>query len=179
MRWIVWLAAVCALWAQDRPAFEAASIHESAPGDGRFAFDLTDGGRLTAQNMTVWNLLRQTYGWRDSQMIGGPSWIKSDGFDIQAAPSAPVERDRAIEMLKTLLADRFHIRWHADTREMSAYALRVDTGGSKLAPARDGKASMQMGNLRAPSMTLDSLCQILEFDAKLPVKVFVIDDAQR
>jgi uncharacterized protein (TIGR03435 family) len=110
---------------------------------------------------------------------------------------------------------------------MSAYALKVDTGGSKLAPAKEGQARMQIGNLHAPSMTLDSLCQILEFDAgrpvvdqtgltgpyaidlrwargtdadttlpslftavreqlglrlesaKLPVKVFVIDDAQR
>lgn len=229
MRRIVWLTAVaCVLCAQERPAFEAASIHASPPGDGRFGFHLTDGGRLTVQNMTMWNLLRQTYGWRDNQIIGGPAWIRSDGFDIQAEPGAPVGRDRAIEMLKTLLEDRFHVRWHPDTREMSAYALKVDAGGSKLAPAHDGPSRMQMGNLSAPSLTLDSLCQILEFDtsrpvvnqtgltgpyaielhyardtaaadtslpsvftavreqlglrlesAKLPVKMFVIDDAQR
>ncbi|HEY4084912.1 MAG TPA: TIGR03435 family protein [Bryobacteraceae bacterium] len=229
MRRIAWLTAVaCILCAQERPAFEAASIHASPPGDGRFGFHLTDGGRLTIQNMTVWNLLRQSYGWRDNQIIGGPAWIRSEGFNIEAAPSSPVGRDKAIEMLKKLLEERFHVRWHADTREMSAYALKVDTGGSKLSPAREGQADMRMGNLKAPSMTLDSLCQILEFDAgrpvvdqtglagpyaielhyardaavadtslpslftavreqlglrleaaKLPVKVFVIDDAQR
>jgi uncharacterized protein (TIGR03435 family) len=170
MRMILCLAAaVCALCAQDRPAFEAASIHAGAPGDGRFSFNLTNGGRLTVRNMTVWNLLRQAYGWRDNQIIGGPGWIKSDVFDIQAAPSAPVGRDRAVEMLKTLLEDRFHLRWHPDTREMSAYALKVDAGGSKLAPAHDGPSRMQMGNLSAASLTLDSLCQILEFDAGRPV----------
>ncbi len=229
MRWLVCLAAVvCALCAQDKPAFEAASIHPSAPGDGRFSFHLTDSGRLTVQNMTVWNLLRQAYGWRDNQIVGGPAWIKSDGFDIEGVPGAPVGRERALEMLKTLLAERFQVRWHPDTREMSAYALKVDAGGSKLGTAHEGQARMRMGDLNAPSMTLESLCQILEFDVgrpvvdqtgltgsyaielryardaavtdtslpsvftavreqlglrleseKLPVKVFVIDDAQR
>lgn len=228
MRWIVCLAvAVCALWGQDRPAFEAASIHASAPGDGSFGFHVADGGRLTVRNMTVWNLLREAYGWRDNQIVGGPAWLRSDGFNIEAAPNAPVERDRAIEMLKTLLADRFHVRWHPDTREMSAYALKVDAGGAKLPPPGEGQARMQMGSLRAPSLPMESLCQILEFEvgrpvvnqtgltgpyaielhyardaavadtslpsvftavreqlglrldsAKLPVKVFVIDDAQ-
>lgn len=163
------LAMTFVVFGQERPAFEAASIHASAAGDGGFGFHLTDGGRLTVQNMTVWNLLRQTYGWRDNQIIGGPAWIKSEGFNIEAAPSAPVGRDKAVEMLKTLLEDRFHVRWHPDTREMPAYALKVDTGGSKLAPAREGQADMRMGNLKAPSMTLDSLCQILEFDAGRPV----------
>jgi len=229
MRRIVCLAAAaCALCAQDRPAFEAASIHASAAGDGRFGFHLTDGGRLTVESMTVWNLLREAYGWRDNQIVGGPAWIKSEGFNIDAVPKAPVARDRAMEMLKTLIEDRFHVRWHPDTREMSAYALKVDAGGPKLGAAHDGQASMRMGNLKAPSMTLDSLCKILEFDAgrpvvdqtglagayaielhyardaavtdtslpslftavreqlglrlesaKLPIKVFVIDDAQR
>ncbi len=170
MRRTVCIAAIaCTLSAQDKPVFEAASIHPSAVADGSFGFNIAHGGRLTVSNMTVWNLLRQTYGWRDNQIVGGPAWIRSEGFDIQAAPAAPAGRPQAIEMLKALLEDRFHLRWHPDTREMSAYALKVDTGGSKLAPAHEGQAVMQMGNLKAPSMTLDSLCQILEFDAGRPV----------
>jgi len=229
MRKLVCLAAAaCALCAQDKPAFEAASIHASPPGDGRFSFHLTDGGRLTVESMTVWNLLREAYGWRDNQIVGGPAWIKSEAFNIEAAPGAPVGRDRALQMLRTLIEDRFHVRWHPDTREMSAYALKVDAGGSKLGTAHEGQARMRMGDLSAPSLTLESLCQILEFDVgrpvvdqtgltgpyaielryardtaltdtslpsvftavreqlglrleseKLPVKVFVIDDAQR
>jgi uncharacterized protein (TIGR03435 family) len=229
MRRIVWLAAMaCALCAQDRPAFEAASIHASAPGLDRFSIDITDSGRLTVRNMKVWDLLRQAYHWRETQITGGPAWIKSEGFDIQAVPAAPADRTHVLEMLKTLLEERFHVRWHEETREMSAYALKVDDGGARLPPAKDGPSRMQMGNMSAPSLPMEAFCQILEFEvgrpvvnqtgltgpyaielhygrdtattdtslpslftavreqlglrlesAKLPVKVFVIDDAQR
>jgi uncharacterized protein (TIGR03435 family) len=169
---ILWLAAAAAvfvLWAQDRPAFEAASIHASAPGQDRFSFDITDSGRVTFRNVTVWNLLRQAYGWRDSQITGGPPWIKSDGFDVQAVPGAPAERARALEMLRTLLEDRFHVRWHEETREMPSYALKVEASGAKLPPARDGAARMQMGNMNAPKLPMDAFCQILEFEIGRPV----------
>lgn len=162
-------AMACALCVQDRPEFEAASIHASAVRDGSLSFTIADGGRLTVRNMTVSDLLGQAYEWRGNQIVGGPSWIRSDRFDIQAVPAAPVARAVALEMLKTLLEDRFHVNWHPDTREMPAYALRVDGGGSKLTAAHDGQAVMQMGNLRAPRMTLESLCQILEFEVGRPV----------
>ncbi|HVV44076.1 MAG TPA: TIGR03435 family protein [Bryobacteraceae bacterium] len=169
MRWILGLAAAFVLVAQERSAFEAASIHASAPGLDRFSIDVTDSGRLTVRNMKVWDLLRQAYHWRETQMTGGPAWIKSEGFDIEAVPSMPVDRTRALEMLKTLLEERFHIRWHEETREMPAYALKVDAGGAKLPPPGNGPARMQMGNMRAPSLPMEALCQILEFDAGRPV----------
>jgi uncharacterized protein (TIGR03435 family) len=178
--------------------------------------------------MKLWDLLRQAYHWRETQMAGGPAWIKSEGFDIDAVPAMPSDRAHVLEMLQTLLAERFHVRWHEETREMPAYSLKVDAGGAKLAPAKDGQARMQMGNMSAPSLPMEAFCQILEFEvgrpvvnqtglagpyafelhyardaavtdtslpslftavreqlglrlesAKLPVKVFVIDDAQR
>ena len=76
--------------------------------------------------MDVWDLVRLAFGLRDSQMAGGPAWIKSEGFDIQATASATgtvVARPRALQMLQTLLEDRFHLRWHNETREMAVYAL--------------------------------------------------------
>src|SRR5436853_634006 len=84
-------------------------------------------------------------GWRDSQMSGGPAWIKTAGFDVVAQPgqAAPVENSRVLEMLQALLADRFHVRWHEEVREGIGYALRAVAGGPKLAPAKEGKAQMQ------------------------------------
>jgi uncharacterized protein (TIGR03435 family) len=159
------------LWAQEKPAFEVASVRAHSSVDGRFSIDVTDSGRLTARNMTVWNLIRQAYGWRDLEMTGGPAWIKTDGFDVvaQAGQEPSVERSRVLAMLQVLLEDRFRFRWHGQVRETAGYALRVAAAGPKLPPAKDGRDRLQMGNLAAPRMSLESLCQILEFELAKPV----------
>src|SRR5215831_19446898 len=168
-----------ALSAQERPAFEAASIHANTSSDiGQSFFDLSGAGRLIARNMDVWDLVRLAFGLRDSQVAGGPAWIKSEGFDIQATASATgtvVARPHALQMLQTLLEDRFHLRWHNEMREMVVYALRIAAGGPKLAPAKEGRSGkMQMGDLSVPSMTMESLCQILEHETRR----LVIDQTQ-
>jgi uncharacterized protein (TIGR03435 family) len=158
-------------WTQEKPAFEVASVRAHSPGEGQFSFDVEDSGRLTTRNMTVWDLIRQAYGWRDSQISGGPAWIKTDGYDVVAVAGqpAPVERSRVLGMLQVLLQKRFHLHWHEQVRETTAYALRVAPGGPKLAPAKGGSARLQKGNIVAPSMTIESLCQILEFELAKPV----------
>jgi len=159
------------LWAQEKAAFEAASIHANSSSEiGQSFFDVSAAGRLIARNMDVWDLVRLAFGLRDSQMAGGPAWIKSEGFDIQATASATgtgVARPRALQMLQTLLEDRFHLRWHYQMREMAVYALRIAPGGPKLALAKEGRSGrMQMGDLSVPSMTMESLCQILEHETR-------------
>ena len=167
------------LLAQEKPAFEAASIHASTSSDiGQSFFDLSGAGRLIVRNMDVWDLVRLAFGLRDSQMAGGPAWIKSEGFDIQATASATgtaVARPRALQMLQTLLEDRFHLRWHHQMREMAVYALRIGPGGPKLALAKEGRSGrMQMGDLSVPSLTMESLCQILEHETRR----LVVDQTQ-
>ena len=165
------LLCAASLSAQQTPAFEVASIKPHAANEGSFSFEIEDSGRLTVRNMTVWNLARQAYGWRDSQIAGGPSWLRTEGFDIIAQPGliAPVPRSRVLEMLQSLLKERFQFQWHEEVRATAAYALRVAPGGPKLAPARDGVPKMQIGNLSAARITMESLCQIFEFELAKPV----------
>jgi uncharacterized protein (TIGR03435 family) len=159
-------------FAQEKPSFDVASIKPNPDGSGSFSADIAPDGRVTFRNFNVWNLIRFAYGLRDLQMSGGPAWIKSRGFDIQAqpAPSAtPVPRDQTLRMLQTLLEDRFHLKWHRESPEGPAYALTIARGGPKLPPAREGRRRTMLGDLDAPSMTLDSLSQILEFELGRPV----------
>jgi uncharacterized protein (TIGR03435 family) len=74
-----------------------------------------------------------------------------------------------LEMLQSLLEDRFQFHWHEQVRDTAGYALRISPAGPKLQPAREGPARMQIGNLSAPRMTLESLCQIFEFEVARPV----------
>jgi len=165
------LILLSALWSQGRPVFEVASVHANRSSEaGQSFFDLNGSGRLTARNMVVWDLIRHAFGLRDTQMVGGPAWTKTEGFDIQAtasASAAAVERPSALQMLQMLLEDRFHLRWHYEMRETTAYALRVAPGGPKLAPAKEGQPGrVAMGDLNVPSMTLATLCQILEHETR-------------
>jgi uncharacterized protein (TIGR03435 family) len=128
--------------------------------------------------MDVWDLIRLAFGLRDSQMVGGPTWLKSEGYDIQAtAPStgAVLVRAHSLQMLQTLLENRFHLRWHNEMREMAVYALRVVAGGPRISAAKEGQAArMQLGDLSAPAMTMESLCQILEHETSR----LVVDETQ-
>lgn len=147
--------------------FDAASIHVSSLGDDQTYFEINDSGRLIVRAMDVWDLITRAFEMRDSVMAGGPAWIKSDGFDIQATSSNSMGRPRALRMLQTLLEDRFHLRWHQEMRQMPVYALRVAPGGPKLGPAKEGQpVRMQPGSFQAPSMTLGTLCNILEHETR-------------
>jgi uncharacterized protein (TIGR03435 family) len=131
--------------AQSR-SFEVASIKPSNPNPASPAeavpMVLPSLGRLTAMNSTLRMLLIAAYQKQPFQIVGGTPWWNSDKFDInaKAADSAPTT-DQLLEMLQTLLADRFKLKVHTETREVPIYALVVSRSdgktGAKLKPSSD------------------------------------------
>jgi len=65
-------------------------------------------------------------------MIGGPSWIDSDRFDVEATAGASVPFDELRAMERTLLGDRFHLKTHTETRELPVYVLSLARRDGKL-----------------------------------------------
>ena len=103
-------------------AFEVASVKVSradVPGSIR----PSSGGTLTITNNTLLNMVRNAYGVQEYQIVGGPSWLQSQRFDIVAKASAPVSPPETMAMLRTLLAERFALKTHVESRMMPAYAL--------------------------------------------------------
>ena len=156
--------------------FEVASVKPTATKDNSLSADFPPGGGFTCRNLTLENLLRSAYQVEAYQIVGGTKWLTSDGFDIQAkaAPGAvDPGRDEVRKMLQALLADRFHMTLHRETRDLPIYALTVGKGGSKLQPA-DSSASqngtLKMGHMVTRKMTMASLASILTFDLKRPVR---------
>ncbi len=72
-----------------------------------------------------------------SQVVGGPAWIDSEGYDIEAKPEANTDPKQAWPMRQTLLADRFKLTLHRETRELPIYDLTAAKSGPKLPAAKE------------------------------------------
>src|SRR5688572_5715401 len=143
------LAYVSVLRAQSPAAgqtFEVASIKPSNPNPtgplGASPMLLPALGRLTAQNVTLRMLIMAAYQKQPFEIVGGPPWWNSEKFDINArAEDATQTTDQMLGLLKTLLADRFKLMVHTETREVPIYALVLARGdgklGAKLKPSAD------------------------------------------
>jgi uncharacterized protein (TIGR03435 family) len=159
---------------EKRAEFEVASVKPTAT-QGSFTFDFPPGGRFSGRNLTVQNLLRIAYGLQDYQISGGPGWIDSAGFDIQARAAASTSeptREQVREMIQALLADRFHLVVHRETRQLPIYALVVGKGGPRLQAADTdvGPPKSMLGQMVVRRMSMTTLGNILAFDLKRPVR---------
>lgn len=130
------------------PAFEVASIrpHMGDPNHSGFAFE---GDRFIIQNESVFKLLALAFRLHRNQIVGAPKWVREDTFDVYGKPDVEGEPNllQQEEMIQKLLADRFKLRFHREQREMPVYAIRIDKGGPKLAPAADPEAlALEQGN---------------------------------
>ena len=127
--------------------FEVASIkaaNPSAPRGGRLAAPPinTKPGLLTAPNATLKQLIRGAYTLENYQISGGPGWIDSAGFDVEAKSTDGANRDQFLLMLQALLADRFKLRFHREKKELAAYDLVVAKGGPKFHALKPGADSV-------------------------------------
>lgn len=141
------LCMVPGMYCQESPAtFEVASVKPN-PDLGGLTRYLPNGG-IQFIGMPLRALVEIAYGVRPFQVIGGPGWIDTDGFDIDARPprdsSNPAdpatlssERRKVGERLRSLLADRFGLTIHSETREQPVYTLVVAKGGPKLKEPAD------------------------------------------
>jgi len=126
------------LFAQTAPAraeFEVASIKLSAAGPaigvGQVHVGVQiDGAQVHCTYLSVRDYIRIAYQVREYQ-ISGPEWLAAERFDIHAKLPAG-GRGQFREMLQNLLADRFQIKMHRDSKEFSVYGIVVGKGGLKL-----------------------------------------------
>ncbi len=80
------------------------------------------------------------------QVVGGPSWVNTDGYDIEAKPEVSTDQKRMWLMLQTLLADRFKLAMHRATKDLPVYDLQAVKGGPKLrAPDRGNCSEVMAG----------------------------------
>ncbi|HKE85062.1 MAG TPA: M56 family metallopeptidase [Vicinamibacterales bacterium] len=127
-------------------AFEAASIKVNTSGSPQ-AHDRIQGGRYTATNMPLLVLIRLAYepsprsrGLEPFEVTGGPSWLMSDRFDVNATAGRDVSLTEMRSMLRRLLAERFQLQAHFEKRQGYVYRMSL---------ARPGRLGPQLRHAEA------------------------------
>lgn len=105
------------------PAFEVASIKPSTAEPGSSSGITTDTGRIAGRNVTLKRCIRGAYGMPEAQIFGGPKWVDEERYDIDAKAAGRAGDHELMEMLQQLLAERFKLVIHRETRPLSGYAL--------------------------------------------------------
>lgn len=136
----------------------------------------TGHGRLDAENVTLKRCIMGAYGVGPHQIIGGPGWVQTEAFDIQAKTDQPIDDDAVLnEMLQRLLADRFKLVLHRETRTISALVLETGKSGPKLKKAEGGESSTNTWtdkngvSIEAKNTDMDLFAQVLAREMDLPV----------
>jgi len=105
------------------------------------------GGRVDLPNVTLRSMIMASYGVQEDGVIGGPSWMDSDRFDVVAKTDPSTPQSTILAMFQPLLADRFKLLLHREDRPMPVYALVVGKAGPKLQPASGGQQTCRWNGL--------------------------------
>ena len=146
------------------PSFEVATVRPSNPAKEHLGLYWRQPNGFRLEGTTLRGMISYAYsvpGSVKGLIVGGPAWMASDAFDVQVKvdpatterwsklPQQPVDEERrALE--RELLAERFHLKFHREMREMPAFVLTVAKGGSKLqtpAPEKDLEAGVPQSRI--------------------------------
>lgn len=120
--------------AADWPVFDVASIKVNNSGSGRHSLSLgLPGGRFTATNVSLRDLMTSAYQLAANRIVGAPAWGDSEYFDIRATAAGDSTEDQKRRMVQSLLVDRFKLVTHTENRKLPVYALVLVKPG-KLGP---------------------------------------------
>jgi uncharacterized protein (TIGR03435 family) len=165
----------CAAFGQgaaESPTFEVASVKPSEPQpSGMMRVRMSGGpgtpdpGQLTYTNVSLKNVLATAYEVNDYQ-ISGPNWLDGQRFDIVAKIPQGATKEQFQQMLQNLLAERFKLKLHHETKELPMYALVVGKGGPKLKESVEEDAATPQGAAPPPPPGRDEAAPVrLKMDA--------------
>lgn len=114
------------------PVFEVATIKPSESGG--VSLKLSEAGIFESSGTTFSFLIKFAYDLHASQIIGGPSWLETERFDVTGKPDQPGKPSltQLKAMIRKLLADRFQVSVRQEKRELPVYAITVAKSGGKL-----------------------------------------------
>jgi hypothetical protein len=124
-----------------RPQFDVASVREDPPSALRHVIQSPIGNRFRTTTASVRLLIQYAYGVQTFEIFGGPDWMNTIGYDVDArAVGNPTGSEMRL-MLQSLLEDRFRLKFHRETKEVSVYRLVAAKSGIKLPKPKEGNCT--------------------------------------
>jgi len=179
-QWIGALLLICGaqLMAQlPEMEFEVAAVKASTADSPPMSIKQMPG-HFTTSNTPLGFLIRWAYDIDEGRLIGGPKGLESVRYDIVAKiPQGEVAPGRTRKMMQSLLAERFSLRVHQESRQVSTYTLAVDKAGPKLQWVELGDGIGQnpfkmtdRGRLLGTRVTAEMLAKVLAGQIGYPVE---------
>src|SRR5438477_8466142 len=126
---LVALVSAAALGQSPSAAFDVADVHVSArTANPNMSGGILRAGRYELRKATMVDLIRNAYGVDADKVIGGPSWLETDRFDVIALAPPATSPETVKQMLQALLADRFKLTVHTDSKSLPTFVLTVGKG---------------------------------------------------
>ncbi|HEX4138285.1 MAG TPA: TIGR03435 family protein [Bryobacteraceae bacterium] len=123
---------------ETRPTFEVASVKPNT-SNAHTGYGRPTGGRFSATNTSLKALVALAYKLPPYEVFGAPGWVESARYDIDArAAETSIPDDQFRLMLQALLADRFKLAAHTETRDEPIYTLTIVKTGLKAAKSKEG-----------------------------------------
>jgi uncharacterized protein (TIGR03435 family) len=115
------------------PAFEVASI-KPASNEPPLPFGQLSPDRFYRGTVTIRNLINYAYGMQDFRIVGGPAWAASERWQVSAKAVTAVPPSQMAKLVQQLLADRFAMKAHTETRDLPIYVLVPARGDDRFGP---------------------------------------------
>jgi uncharacterized protein (TIGR03435 family) len=131
---------------------------------------------FSARNVTLKRLIVEAFGVEPPQVFGGPKWLDESEYDVEAKADRPASGEQLRRMLQPLLASRFHLVIHRETRELKVYELVVDKDGPKIQPVKEGEGTPAPLGSRHFHGELQELANLISVQLTIPAPM---DDPTR
>ena len=161
------------------PDWDVATVKPSDPNDTNAGFQL-HGRRIYIERMTVESMLKMSYGVQNKQIESAPDWVSTERWDVQGEADMPGKPSlkQYQGLVRKLLAERFGLKTHTETREMAVCAITVAKGGPKMsASAGDPNGLMSENDrenggqrmIRMSNSTMADFALLMKFFLDRPV----------
>lgn len=154
------------------PGFEVATIKPSDPTRFNSGFKI-DGRRIYTERENLRSMIMFAYGVHPRQVLNAPPWADTDYYDVNGQPDEPGEPslDQVRSMFRKLLADRFQLSCHPDSKELPVFVLSVGKNGHKLARSERGQMEFPDQTIHGPGNLTERNATMAEFAGMLQAAV--------
>ena len=159
-----------------RLEFEVTSVKPSPPDARGDRISVLPGGQTyVVRGVPLKIIFMYVYQLPPRQISGGPDWLDTENYDIDAKAAVPSSPADLRVMFQNLLADRFQLQFHVDTKELPVYALTVDKGGPKMKlneseeDFKSGIGPRGRGKVYGTRASMSALCFYLSRQLDRPV----------